>query len=77
MLKLDRSSTQAVFVENYKIRFSKYDYMHMLMYLCRVSFLTTIDIYKTYFKGHRIMHRLCKLYAKRIQADCDLVHYSL
>ena len=26
----------------------------MLMYLCRVSFLTTLDIYKTYFKGRHI-----------------------
>ena len=24
------------------------------MYLCRVSFLTTLDIYKTYFKGRHI-----------------------
>ena len=46
------------------------------MYLRGVSFLTTLDIYKTYFKGRRIMHWVCKVYAKRIQVDCDLVHYS-
>ena len=52
MLKLDKSSTQAVFVKNYKIRFSKSDYTHILEYLCRVSFLTTLHIYKDYFKSH-------------------------
>ena len=26
----------------------------MLMYLCKVSFLTTLDIYKAYFKGRHI-----------------------
>ena len=50
MLKFNRSSTQDVSVENYEIRFSKSDYMHIPMYLCRVSFLTTLDIYKVYFK---------------------------
>ena len=26
----------------------------MLMYLCRVSFLTILDIYKAYFRGRHI-----------------------
>ena len=51
LLKLDRSSTQDVSVENYEIRNSKSDYTHILEYLCRVSFFTTLDIYKDYFKG--------------------------
>ena len=53
MLKLDRNSTQAVFVENYEIRFFRSDYTHIPIYLCRVSFLTTLDIYKDYFKGRQ------------------------
>ena len=53
MLKLDTSSTQAVSIENYEIRNSRFDYMHILEYLCRVSFLITLDIYKDYFKGHQ------------------------
>ena len=53
MLKLDRSLTQAVSVENYEIKNSKSDYMHILVYLCRVSFFTTLDIYKDYFKGYQ------------------------
>ena len=41
------------------------------MYLCKVSFLTTLDIYKDYFKGlHKAMHKI-------IHADSGLVHYSL
>ena len=53
MLKLDRNSIQVVSVETYKIRLFRSDYMHMLMYLCGVSFLITLDIYKDYFKGRR------------------------
>ena len=51
MLKLDRSSTEAIFVENYEIKNSISNYMHVLEYLSRGSFLTTLDIYKDYFKG--------------------------
>ena len=52
MLKLDRSSTEAVSVENYEIRFFKFDYTRILEYLYRVSLLTTLHIYKDYFKSY-------------------------
>ena len=52
MLKLDRNSAKAVSVENYEIRFFISDYTHILEYFCKVSFLTTLGIYKDYFKGH-------------------------
>ena len=58
MLKLDKSSTAIVFVKNYKIKISKSDFTHIHVYLCRVSFLTTLKIYKDYFKGR---HNVCKL----------------
>ena len=58
MLKLDRSSTQVVSVKNYEIKFSKSEYTHILEYLCRVSFLTTLDTYMNYFKSR---HRWCKV----------------
>ena len=51
MLKLDRSSTEVVSVESYEIWNSRSDYTHILEYLCRVSFLTILDIYKDYFKN--------------------------
>jgi len=58
MLKLDTSSAQVVFVENYEIRFFRSDYMHIHMYLYRVSFLTTLNIYKDYFKGRRTRNQV-------------------
>ena len=61
MLKLDRSSTTAVSIENYEIKISRFDFTHIHVYLCRVSFLTTLDIYKDYFKGH---HKMMQLDAK-------------
>ena len=58
MLKLDSSSTEAVSVKNYKIRISRSNFTHIHVYLCRVSFLTTLNIYKDYFKGHHMMMQL-------------------
>ena len=52
MLKLNKSSIAAVSIENYEIRISKSNFMHIHVYLCMVSFLTTLDIYKDYLKGH-------------------------
>ena len=57
ILKLNKFSTQAVYVENYEIRLFRSNYTHIPMYLCKVSFLTTLDIYNDYFKGR---HRWCK-----------------
>ena len=75
LLKLDTSSTQAVFVENYEIKFSRSDDMHILKYLCRVSFLTTLNIYKNHFKSHRkVMQRdnTCILWPK---TEFALIHH--
>ena len=49
MLKLNISSTQAVSAETYEIRNFRSDSWPVLVYLYRVSFLTTLDIYKAYF----------------------------
>ena len=77
MLTLDRSSTQAVSVENYEIRFSKSDYTHIPMYLSKVFFLTTLNIYKDYFKGrHKVMQKdnTCIVWP---ETKIALVHHSL
>ena len=66
--KLNRSSIEAESVEIYEIRISKSDFWPLLTCMCRVSFLTTQDIYKAYFKG---------CHTRRIYAESDLVHYSL
>ena len=71
MLKLDRFSTQVVSVENYEIILLKSNYIYIPMYLCRVFFLTTLGIYKDYFKGrHKMMHKI-------VHVESALVHYSL
>ena len=50
---LDSSSIEAIFIENYEIQISKSDFTHIHVYLCRVSFLITLDIYKDYFKDRQ------------------------
>ena len=67
-MKCDKSSTEAESIEIYEIRISRFDFWPMLVYLNRVSFLTTLDRYKAYFKGR---------YTWRIHAKSDLVQYSL
>ena len=52
-LKLDKNSTETISVETYEIRTSRSDFWPMLKYFYRVSFLTTLNIYKAYFKGCR------------------------
>ena len=45
--------------------------------MCRVSFLTTLDIYKDYFKGrHKVMQKdnTCIMWS---EAEIALVHHSL
>ena len=53
MMDLDDSSTKAIFIENYEIQIFKSDFTYIHVYLCRVSFLTTLDIYKDYFKSRK------------------------
>ena len=77
MLKLDRSSTQAISVENYEIRFSRSDYTHILEYLCRVYFLTTLDIYKNYFKSRQEMMQSDNTCILWLETEFALVHHIL
>ena len=67
MLKLNTSSTQTIFVKNYKIKFFRSDYTYMLEYLCKVSFLTTLDIY-IYINYFKDRYKGCKVI---IHAYCD------
>ena len=70
--KSNCSLTEAVSVENYKILIFRYDFTHIQVYLCRVSFLTTLDIYKDYFK---VRHTKCNL----MQSDaiqCKLIVHA-
>ena len=69
MLKLNRRLTQAVSVENYEIKLFRSDYTHIPIYLCMVSFLTTLNIYKDYFKSRSA----CIVWPN---AKSDLIHHS-
>ena len=51
MSDLDSNLTDTVSIVNYEIQISKSVFNAYPSYLCRVSFLTTLDIYKDYFKG--------------------------
>ena len=52
-------------IKNYEIQIFRSNFMHIDVYLCRVSFITTLYIYKDYFKGHQ---RWCNL----MQSDYSL-----
>ena len=65
--KLDKSSTKVESLKIYKIRIFRSNFQLMLTCMCRVSFLTTLDIYKAYFKGR---------YTWRTYAKSALVPYS-
>ena len=65
MLVLDSYSTEIVSIENYEIQILRSVFTHIQVYLCRVSFLTTLDIYMDYFKG---CLKWCKVI---IHAYCD------
>ena len=43
---------EAQSIKNYNFQFSRSEIRPKLMYLFKVSFLITIDIYKAYFKSH-------------------------
>ena len=52
-MKLDNSSTEVVSIENYEIQIFRSDFTHIHVYLYRVSFLTTLDIYEDYFNDRQ------------------------
>ena len=53
MYNSQQLSTKVVSIENHEIQISKSVFHAYPSYLCRVSFLTTLDIYKNYFKGRQ------------------------
>ena len=54
LIKLDTSRSIEVSIEVTGFQISKSDFWARLLYLCRVSFLTTLDLYKAYFRGRHI-----------------------
>ena len=44
-------STDTLSIEIYENQFFRSDFTHIHVYVFRLSFLTTLNIYKDYFKG--------------------------
>ena len=66
-----------VSIENYEIQISISDFRSMLTYLCKVSFLIILDIYKAYFKGHHIREykeNICKMWPMLYSLWKKLLH---
>ena len=61
MQMLDSSLIEAIYIKNYEIQIFRSDFTHIHVYLCRVSFLTTLDIYKDYFKGRLKWYKVMQL----------------
>ena len=53
-MRLDKYYLSTYLSRITEIQISKSDFWLKLMYLCRVSFLTTLDLYKAYFRGRHI-----------------------
>ena len=54
-IKVLTDSSIVVSIENYEIRIFRFDFWPMLTCMCRVSIVTTLDIYKAYLKGRHII----------------------
>ena len=66
---LNYYSTDTLSIEIYKNQFFRSDFIHIYVYVFRLSFLTTLNICKDYFKGrHKVDETWCKGF---IQAYCD------
>ena len=61
---LDSCSINTLSIEIYENQFSKSDFTHIHVYLFRISFLTTLNIYKDYFKCRHSGCKWMKLDAK-------------
>ena len=71
MSDLDSCWAETVSIENYEIQISRFVFHAYPSCLCRISFLTTLDIYKDYFKSRLTW---CKVI---IQAYYDLIQFAI
>ena len=74
MLVPDSCSTETVSIENYEIQIFKSVFTHIQVYLCKISFLTTLDIYKDYFKSRLTWCKVI-IHAYFDQRQFALIHY--
>ena len=74
------SSIDTLSVEVYEIQFFRANFNQIHVYMFRLSFLTTLNIYKDYFKGRQRLHecqaKFC-LFKLWLETEFALVHLSL
>ena len=74
------SSIDTLYVKVYEIQFFGVDFHLIHWYMFGLSFLTTLNKYKDYFKGHQRLHECeakfcsCKLW---LETKFSLIHLSL
>ena len=78
-LMLDSCLTDTLSIEIYENQFFRFDFTHIHVYVFRLSFITTLNIYNDYFKG---CHTWCNLkqrfYSSILWPETyALVHLSL
>ena len=64
---LDNYSIDTLSIKIYENQIFSFDFHPIRVYMFRLSFLTTLNIYKNYFKGH---HSWCKW----VQLDAKVFH---
>ena len=69
-LKLNSCSTPPI-CRGLRILEFKYDFLGIHDYVFGLSFFLTLDIQNDCFKGRQTIHKLQKLWANSIQANCD------
>ena len=62
MEKFNTSSTRAQPIEIYDFKISRFKIWPMMTCLIRISFLTTLVIYKAYFKSHQVRKQRPRTY---------------
>ena len=65
------NSIDTLSVEVYEIQFFRVDFNPICEYVFRLSFLTTLNIYKDYFKGRQRLHKCASIEQSFVHANCD------
>ena len=76
---LDNYPTDNLSIEIYENQFFRSDFTQIWVYLFKLSFLTTLNIYKDYFKGRYSWYNLMQMFFRGILwlETYALIHLSL
>ena len=70
-MKLYNCSTNRVSIENYENQIFSSNFMPIREYVFGLSFLTTLNIYKDYFKSRHREHNCTSVEQSVVHANCD------